>query len=70
MKLLRFISISLLFVIGLSSCSSTSSGDRNSPYTHGNVQINLKKGITTKTEVLEKFGAPNVATTDSSGLEV
>jgi hypothetical protein len=42
----------------------------NSPYTHGNVQLTLKKGVTTQTEVLEKFGAPNMATVDAEGNEV
>lgn len=40
------------------------------PYTHGNVQLILKKGITTQTEVLDAFGAPNVATVDGDGNEV
>ena len=42
----------------------------NSPFTHGNVQLTLKNGVTTQAEVLEKFGAPNVATIDSEGNEV
>ncbi|MBC6445182.1 MAG: hypothetical protein GDA50_07135 [Alphaproteobacteria bacterium GM202ARS2] len=40
------------------------------PYTHGQVQLTLKKGVTTQADVLEVFGAPNVATTDSSGQEL
>ncbi len=43
---------------------------RNSELTHGNVQLNLRVGETTQTEVLEKFGAPNIATVDGSGREV
>jgi len=42
----------------------------NSPYTHGNVQLTLKKNETTKAEVLESFGSPNIATTDGDGNEV
>ena len=42
----------------------------NSPFTHGNVQLTLKKGVTTQTDVLETFGAPNMATIDSAGNEV
>ncbi len=42
----------------------------NNPFTHGNVQLTLKKGVTSQAEVLEKFGAPNVATVDSEGNEV
>ena len=44
--------------------------EKNSPFTHGNVQLTLKKGVTTQTEVLETFGAPNVATVDSDNREV
>lgn len=43
---------------------------RNSELTHGNVQLNLKVGETTQAEVLEVFGAPNIATVDSQGREV
>jgi hypothetical protein len=42
----------------------------NSPYTHGNVQLTLRKSVTTQADVLEKFGAPNIATIDASGQEV
>lgn len=50
--------------------SSMESTVQNSPFTHGNVQLTLKKGVTTQAEVLETFGAPNVATVDSDGNEV
>ena len=53
-----------------SSPSSMESTAPNSPFTHGNVQLTLKKGVTTQAEVLETFGAPNVATIDSEGNEV
>ena len=43
---------------------------RNSELTHGNVQLNLKVGETTQTEVLETFGAPNITSIDGSGQEV
>ena len=43
---------------------------RNSELTHGNVQMNLKVGETTKTDVLEVFGAPNITSIDGSGREV
>jgi len=43
---------------------------KNSNLTHGQVQLTLKKGITTKTEVLETFGAPNITTIDGAGREV
>ena len=43
---------------------------RNSALTQGNVQLNLVVGETTKADVLETFGAPNVTTRDGSGREV
>jgi outer membrane protein assembly factor BamE (lipoprotein component of BamABCDE complex) len=44
--------------------------DRNSQITQGNVQMNVVVGRTTKTEVLQTFGAPNVTTRDGKGNEV
>jgi outer membrane protein assembly factor BamE (lipoprotein component of BamABCDE complex) len=38
--------------------------------THGNVQLNLKVGETTQTQVLETFGAPNITSMDGSNQEV
>lgn len=49
---------------------STENTAPNSPFTHGNVQLTLKKGVTTQAEVLETFGAPNVATVDADGNEI
>ncbi|HEU0043643.1 hypothetical protein [Sphingomonas sp.] len=43
---------------------------RNSQLTQGNVQLNLQVGQTTKADVLEKFGSPNITTRDGSGQEV
>ena len=50
-------------------CSTPSADPGKSNLTHGAVQLNLKKGITTQTEVIEKFGAPNIATSDADGNE-
>ena len=44
--------------------------NRNSDLTQGNVQMNLVVGQTTKAEVLENFGSPNVTTRDGAGREV
>ena len=44
--------------------------ERNSALTQGNIQMNLVVGQTTKAQVLETFGAPNVTTRDGSGREV
>ena len=43
---------------------------RNSILTQGNVQMNLKVGVTTKADVLNTFGSPNITTRDASGEEV
>jgi outer membrane protein assembly factor BamE (lipoprotein component of BamABCDE complex) len=45
-------------------------GAKNSSMTQGNVQLNVKVGQTTKADILENFGAPNVTTRDGAGLEV
>ena len=68
-KILIFMAISTL-VGCASNPSSMESTIPNSPFTHGNVQLTLKKGVTNQAEVLETFGAPNVATVDSEGNEV
>jgi outer membrane protein assembly factor BamE (lipoprotein component of BamABCDE complex) len=43
---------------------------RNSILTQGNVQMNLKVGSTTKADVLNTFGSPNITTRDATGEEV
>ena len=62
-----------LFISGLfiSGCASQQPlTERNSSLTQGNVQMNLVVGETSKAEVLEVFGAPNVTTRDGAGQEV
>lgn len=56
----------------LAGCASTGALDSNEPQTltQGAVQMNLVVGSTSKAEVLEVFGAPNVTTRDGSGREV
>ena len=44
--------------------------ERNAALTQGNIQMHLVVGQTTKAEVLETFGAPNITTRDGSGREV
>src|SRR4030066_616220 len=66
----------VLIVSSLEGCISpgtdyaTQSTVKPSPLTHGNVQLSLKNGVTTQNEVLEKFGPPNIMTTDGDGNEV
>ena len=44
--------------------------ERNTALTQGNIQMHLVVDQTTKAEVLETFGAPNITTRDGSGQEV
>ena len=44
--------------------------ERNSQLTQGNVQMNLTIGHTTKSQVIESFGSPNITTRDGAGREV
>jgi outer membrane protein assembly factor BamE (lipoprotein component of BamABCDE complex) len=57
----------------LSACATTPPvpvTTRNSELTHGNVQLVIKTGSTTQTEIIEAFGAPNITSIDGSGAEV
>ncbi len=71
MKSLKFISL-IGVVCSLSACVMPPEPvtTRNSELTQGNVQMNLAIGETTKAEVLETFGAPNITTRSGSGEEV
>lgn len=63
--------ICVLFLF-LSGCVVTPQPltEKNSDLTQGNVQMNLVVGQTSKAEVLENFGSPNVTTRDGAGREV
>ena len=56
----------------LTGCATTPGpvDQRNSELTQGNVQLNLQVGSTSKAQVLEKFGSPNITTRDGAGQEV
>lgn len=56
----------------LGGCATVSQpvDQRNSQLTQGNVELNLQVGKTTKADVLEKFGSPNITTRDGAGQEV
>ena len=66
-----FAPFALSFVL-LSGCATTPGpvDQRNSILTQGNVQMNLRVGSTTKADVLNSFGSPNITTRDASGEEV
>ena len=67
---MRIIAISLLLILVGCVYAPQPLEKRNSSLTQGNVQMNLKVGKTTKAEVLEIFGSPNVTTRNSSGQEM
>lgn len=72
MVLVKNFLITFSLSIFLVSCVSAPQplSDRNNQLTQGNVQLNLNVGSTTKAEVLEKFGSPNITTRDGSGKEI
>ncbi len=71
MKTSHFL-MSVILSIALFGCVTTPAPvtERNSQLTQGNVQMNLVVGETTKAQVLENFGSPNITTRDGSGREV
>lgn len=52
------------------SCASSAPDMDHSGLTQGNVSMLLENGVTTKAEVVENFGSPNISTLDSSGNEM
>lgn len=62
----------ILLSLGLLACVGCKTDDSSGPpnITQGAVQLHLKKEVTKKAEVLEKFGSPNITTRDGQGLEV
>lgn len=71
MNILKIFTIFLTSTLLLASCVGPQPlSDRNNQLTQGNVQLNLKVGMTSKAEVLDKFGSPNITTRDGAGKEV
>lgn len=66
MRLVSMLAICLMAVQG----SGAVAADSVNMLTHGMAQMTLHVGTTTQTEVLETFGAPNIATLDGQGQEV
>lgn len=64
------LALSLALLAGCATAPPAPVDARNSILTQGNVQMNLKVGITTKADVLNTFGSPNITTRDASGEEV
>lgn len=63
-----------ILCLGLSACVATTptqpEANSKNQLTTGQVQITLKKDVTTQTEVLEAFGAPNLVSLTGDGTEV
>ena len=59
-----------LALVGCMAPYSQPVTERDSALTQGNVQMNVLVGQTTKADVLETFGAPNVTTRSGDGEEV
>jgi hypothetical protein len=66
--------LALMAMIGLVGCAVPPSNqppvDSKNTVSTGQVQLTLKKDVTSQTEVLEAFGAPNLVTLNSDGEEV
>ena len=67
-RIILFISLTLL----LAGCETAPEPltKKNSELTQGMVQMNLEVGKTTKSDVIETFGSPNITTRDGDGNEV
>ncbi len=71
-QLMKKVLFLFIFSILLTGCVTAPEPltKKNSELTQGMVQMSLEVGKTTKADVLETFGAPNITTRDSSGNEV
>ena len=69
---MKFILIVITSLILLSGCVTAPEPltKKNSELTQGMVQMNLEVGKTTKSDVIETFGSPNITTRDGDGNEV
>lgn len=67
---LLVIAFSAAIMAPLTAVSAKEPQDSSNTLTQGMVQMTLRVGTTTQTEVLETFGAPNLTTLDATGQEV
>ena len=56
----------LIFALSITACA-TKEGKKSNPFNPIHVKENLKRGVTTKKEVVKAFGAPNILTEDKDG---
>jgi hypothetical protein len=69
MKLKILVVSICIALVGCATATSPESMSKNQ-LTTGQVQITLRKDTTTQPEVLEAFGAPNLVSLTSDGIEV
>ena len=69
-KILVFLSLAVFALPVQARKTEQPVDQRNSSLTQGNVQMSIAVGKTTKAEILESFGAPNITTRDGAGREV
>ncbi len=69
-KSILIVSVLVVLLEGCVVNQTLEEDNKNSSLTHGQVQMTLKKGVTTKSEIIETFGAPNITTIDSNNREV
>lgn len=67
---MAFVKHALLVAALVATAPLASAKDKADPLTYGMVQLTLKVGVTSQADILERFGAPNVATIDGSGREM
>ncbi|AUN96856.1 hypothetical protein C0V70_01790 [Bacteriovorax stolpii] len=65
-NLMITISIALI----LTSCASSSKKEEKNPFDALTLKETLKEGLTTQTEVLKAFGAPDITTEDKTKQDV
>ncbi len=72
MTSIRNIFIGAVVLLSLAACvqAPVVPADAPNQLTSGQVTLTLRKNQTTQTEVLEKFGAPNLVTSNADGEEV
>jgi outer membrane protein assembly factor BamE (lipoprotein component of BamABCDE complex) len=51
----------------LSACATQPKQQSTNPFTSGQVSMTLKQGVTTKAQVIQAFGAPNIVTQNAQG---
>lgn len=70
MKIKTILNIALVAgsAVLLSACAAQQPKQKTTnPFTSGQVTMTLKKGVTTKAQVIQSFGSPNIVTQNAQG---